>query len=178
MSYDGTFIDNKTVRFERLLPGPIARVWDFLTKSEFLVTWLASASGDFSKGGEITLCFTLSAHDECSDSICRGTIQDYDPPRLLSYTWRDVDGAGKERPASIVRFELSEEGNGVRLVLTHRKLAPSEMASFGAGWDSHLHYLAARLAAEPVKPFTEIFEAALKHYGPLAKSVTGVTQNV
>lgn len=178
MSHDGVFLDNSTVRFERLLPGSITRVWDFLTKSEFLATWLVSASGDFSKGGEITLSFTFSAHDECSDSICRGTIQDYDPPRLLSYTWRDVDSAGKERPASIVRFELSDEGGGVRLILTHRKLAPGEMAGFGAGWDSHLHYLAARLAGKPVKPFIEIFEAALKHYGPLAKSVTGVSQNV
>jgi hypothetical protein len=99
------------------------------------------------------------------------------PPRLLSYNWRDVDAQGKERPASLVRFELSEEAGRVRLVLTHRKLAPGEMAGFGAGWDAHLQYLAARLAGEPVKAFTEIFGAALKHYGPLAKAVTGVTQD-
>jgi hypothetical protein len=84
---------------------------------------------------------------------------------------------GHKRPASIVRFELSEEGAKVRLVLTHRKLARGEVLGFGAGWDSHLHYLGAGLTGKPVPRFAEIFEAALKHYGPLAKSVTGVTQN-
>ena len=177
MSYDGVFLDNSTVRFERRLPGPIERVWDYLTKSEFLATWLASASGDWRQGGEISLAFTFSAHDECGDSIARGTILDYDPPRLLSYSWRETDESGLERPASIVRFELSEREGSVHLVLTHRKLAPGEMAGFGAGWDSHLHYLGARLQGKPARPFVEIFEAALKHYGPLAKSVTGVTQN-
>lgn len=162
MSYDGIFIDNSTVCFERLLPGPVERVWDYLTKSEFLETWLASASGDWRKGGEITLSFAFSAHDECGDSSARGIIQDYDPPRLLSYTWCEDGQSG-----SIVRFELAEEGDKVRLVLTHRKLTSGEMAGFGAGWDSHLHYLAARLAGRKVKPFTELFEAALEHYGPL-----------
>lgn len=178
MSYDGVFVDRSTVRFERLLPGPIERVWDYLTKSEFLETWLASAKADLRPGGEIALTFTFSAHDECSDSICKGIIEDYDPPHLLSYTWREFDAAGREKPASIVRFELSAEGDDTRLILTHRKLAPNEIVGFGAGWDSHLNYLAARLSDKPVKPFVEIFEAALKHYGPLAKAVTGVTQNV
>lgn len=169
MSYDGVFLDNSTVRFERLLPGPIERVWDYLTKSEYLATWLASADGNWRPGGEITLSFTFSAEDDCGDSICRGVIEDYDPPRLLSYSWREFDAQGREKPASLVRFELSPAGDDVRLVLTHRKLAADEMLGFGAGWDSHLDYLAARLAGEPVKPFSEIFAAALAHYRPLTR---------
>ena len=177
MSHDGVFLDNSTVRFERLLPGPIERVWDFLTKPAFLETWLASATGDWRKGGEIALTFTLAAQEDCGDSLCMGTIQEYQPPRLLSYSWRDIDTDGKEQPASIVRFELSDEAGQVRLILTHRKLTRSEMAGFGAGWESHLHYLAARLAGETVRPFSEIFASAMKHYGPLAKAVTGVSQD-
>lgn len=173
MSYDGVFIDNSTVRFERLLPGPIGRVWDYLTKPEFLATWFASVSGDWRRGGEITLSFTLSAHDECSDSTASGIIEDYEPPRLLSYSWCEADATGHKRPASIVRFELSEEGAKVRLVLTHRKLASSEIVGFGAGWDSHLQYLAARLSGEPVESFAAIFDVALEHYGPLAKIAAG-----
>lgn len=169
MSYDGVFLDNSTVRFERLLPGPIERVWDYLTKSEFLATWLAGAEGDWRKGGEITLSFTFSAHDECGDSSAAGVVQDYDPPRLLSYTWREFDSLGREKPASIVCFELAPEGDNVRLVLTHRKLGADEMPGFGAGWDSHLHYLAARLGGKPVRPFVELFEPALAFYSALAK---------
>lgn len=178
MSYDGVFIDRSTVRFERLLPGPIERVWDYLTKSEFLETWLASAKADLRPGGEITLAFTFSALDECSDSVCRGVIQECEPPHLFAYTWREFDAAGREKPASLVRFELSVEGGDVRLILNHRKLAPAEIVGFGAGWDSHLNYLAARLSGRPVKPFAEIFAAAMKHYGPLAKAAAGVSQNV
>lgn len=177
MSHDGIFLDNSTVRFERLLPGPIDRVWDFLTKPELLATWLASATGEWRKGGEIAFTFTLAAQEECGDSLCKGTILDYGPPRSLSYDWRDIDADGKERPASIVHIELSEEAGQVRLILTHRKLAKAEMAGFGAGWGSHLHYLAARLAGEKVEPFSEIFDAAMIHYGPLAKAVTGVSQD-
>ncbi|MGE4252776.1 MAG: SRPBCC family protein [Parvibaculaceae bacterium] len=169
MSYDGVFLDNSTVRFERLLPGPIERVWDYLTKSEYLETWLAGAEANWRPGGEITLAFTFSAQDECSDSICKGIVQDYDPPRLLSYSWREFDPQGREKPASVVRFELAEEGDQIRLVLTHRKLSRAEMPGFGAGWDSHLHYLAARIAGQPVRPFPEIFAAALTHYSTLAK---------
>ncbi len=169
MSYDGVFLDNSTVRFERLLPGPIERVWDYLTKSEFLETWLAGVAGDWRPGGEITLSFTFSAHDDCGDSSAAGVVQDYDPPRLLSYTWREVDSQGQEKPASIVRFELTPEGSDVRLILTHRKLSTAEMSGFGAGWDSHLHYLAARLDGKPVRPFIELFEPALAFYSVLAK---------
>ncbi len=36
----GTIVDAHTVRFERLLPGAIERVWDYLTKPEpFLPVW-------------------------------------------------------------------------------------------------------------------------------------------
>lgn len=178
MSYDGVFLDAQTVRFDRLLPGPIERVWDYLTKSDLLATWLASANGDMRKGGEIALTFTFSAHDQCSDSICKGNVEDYDPPHVLSYTWREFDETGTEKPASLVRFELSAQGDNVRLVLTHRKLSQNEMAGFGAGWDSHLQYLAARISGKPVKPFAEIFAAAMQHYGPAARAVTGVSQNV
>ncbi len=169
MSYDGVFLDNSTVRFERLLPGPIERVWDYLTKSEYLETWLAGVEGDWRPGGEIMLSFTFSAHDDCGDSSAAGVVQDYDPPRLLSYTWREVDSQGQEKPASIVRFELTPEGDKVRLILTHRKLSTAEMPGFGAGWDSHLHYLAARLGGKPVRPFIELFEPALAHYSISAK---------
>jgi hypothetical protein len=35
----------QAVRFERLLPGPIERVWDYLTKPDLQRTWLAESAG-------------------------------------------------------------------------------------------------------------------------------------
>jgi hypothetical protein len=51
----GKIVDSSTVRFERLLPGPIERVWDHLTKPEFLATWLAVGQMDARVGGRVEL---------------------------------------------------------------------------------------------------------------------------
>src|SRR5688572_17308230 len=40
-----------TVRIERLLPGPIQRVWDYLTESELRGKWFASGELDARVGG-------------------------------------------------------------------------------------------------------------------------------
>lgn len=40
MSNYGSILDRNTVKFERVLEGPIERVWDYLTKREHLAPWL------------------------------------------------------------------------------------------------------------------------------------------
>lgn len=40
MSEYGELLGESTVRFERLLPGPIERVWRFLTESDKRAQWL------------------------------------------------------------------------------------------------------------------------------------------
>ena len=40
-------IDSQTVRFERLLPGPVERVWDYLTQPDLQRTWLAESAVEF-----------------------------------------------------------------------------------------------------------------------------------
>ena len=50
----GTYetIDGKpAVRFERLLPGPIERVWEFVTESEPRSRWLAAGPRPRPRGG-------------------------------------------------------------------------------------------------------------------------------
>ena len=42
MSDFGVVLESGTVRFERLLPGPVERVWSYLTDSEKRGQWLAS----------------------------------------------------------------------------------------------------------------------------------------
>jgi uncharacterized protein YndB with AHSA1/START domain len=53
----GQLLDPATVRFERVLPGPIERVWDYLTVSEKRAKWLASGEIDLRVGGTGTLTF-------------------------------------------------------------------------------------------------------------------------
>jgi hypothetical protein len=51
MSTTAQIAATPAVRFERLLPGPIERVWDYLTKPDLQRTWLAESAAEL---GEIT----------------------------------------------------------------------------------------------------------------------------
>lgn len=140
-----------TVRIERMLPGPVERVWSYLTESDKRARWLASGEMELRVGGRVEHVFRnseLTENDEppppkyaqhAGESRSYGTITACDPPRLLAYTW----GGGEE---SEVSFELAPVGDRVRLVLTHRRLATREdMIGVAGGWHAHLDILADRL---------------------------------
>jgi uncharacterized protein YndB with AHSA1/START domain len=152
----GTITGPGTIRFERLLPGPIERVWRYLTESEARSQWLASGEMELREGAEFTLRFlhaSLSPHPEVipeqyrefengCELMCQVTR--VDPPRLLSYTW----GGDSE-----VTYELAPEGERVRLILTHRRLDDADMVSVASGWHTHLAILSDRLASRDPQPF-------------------------
>ena len=52
MNEYGVITHPDTVRLERLLPGPIERVWDYLTDSKKRGTWLATGTMDLRVGGK------------------------------------------------------------------------------------------------------------------------------
>ena len=63
----GIFTAPGIIRFERLLPGPIERVWAYLTESEKRSRWLASGEMDIRIGGRVELNFfhaNLAPHDD------------------------------------------------------------------------------------------------------------------
>lgn len=141
-----------TVRIERRLPGPIQRLWAYLTESDKRRLWLASGEMALQPGGGVTLVFRntkLTGHDGSpppkyahhpEESQLNGTVIDCDPPRLLRYRW------GVSPDASEVCFELTEQGADVLLVVTHTRLPTrDEMLSVAAGWHTHLEILTARL---------------------------------
>ena len=49
-----------TLRIERLLPGPIERVWQYLTDSEKRATWLAVGKVEQQVGGKVEHIFRNS----------------------------------------------------------------------------------------------------------------------
>lgn len=142
-----------TVRIERLLPGPIERVWAYLTESDKRGRWLASGAMDLRVGGAVELRFDNSRLTRGDDppppkyarhadpSSNRGHITAIDPPRLLSYTWNDAGDGDSE-----VRFELEPQGDQVRLVVTHFRLdSRGGLVSVSGGWHAHLGILLALL---------------------------------
>ncbi|MCY1018731.1 SRPBCC family protein [Pyxidicoccus sp. MSG2] len=152
MSEHGVVVTD-LIRFERVLPGPLERVWEYLTVPELRGKWLASGPMELHVGGRVELHFlqsSLSSHFEPTPARFKqfengcsleGRVTRCEPPRLLSYTW---GGDGE------VSFELTPRGEDVRLVLIHRRLEPRHLVGVASGWHTHLDILGARLrGAEP-----------------------------
>lgn len=141
-----TIVDRGTLMFVRHLPGPIERVWAYLTDPKFLAKWLSDGSVADSVGGEVSL-----------EMGATGRVTVYEPPHVLEYTWNELELSRGSLADSLVRWELSEEGNGVRLTLTHSKLPESEVTPHGIGWHALLHRLSACVDGRAPEPIGELF---------------------
>lgn len=146
----GVAVASGVVRFERRVPGPIERVWTYLTDSELRGKWFGSGPMEPRVGGKVEL---LIRHADLSpikearpaeipqdEFASTGRVTQYDPPRLLSFLWGE-----EENPGEVV-FELTPQGDEVLLVLIHRQLANrAEMVDVAGGWHTHLSVLVALL---------------------------------
>ena len=160
MSDYGTVTEDGTVRFERLLPAPAERVWDYLTQSELRRKWFAGGEMELEPGGRVGLVFRnseLAPGDEEVPEKYRqyegmesgGEIVRAERPRLLVFNWFE-DNA----PATEVSWELKPEGEQTRMVLTHRRLANrAAMVDVSGGWHLHLDVLEDVLAGRAPRPF-------------------------
>jgi len=162
MNEYGVVTEPRTVYYERLLPGPIERVWAYITESEKRGKWLGTGEMELRVGGRVELKFH---HDDLSAKIeptperfkqregmqLVGRVTRCEPPRLLSWIW-DVS-TGSE-----VTFELTPRGADVMLALTHRGLrVRNAMLSVGPGWHAHLGVLADNLNGREPGPFWSTF---------------------
>ena len=145
----GTLSDGNVLRMQRRLPGPIERVWSYLTDSDLRRQWLASGTMPLQPGASFELVWR---NDELSASPAerpdgfpaesRATCEfvELDPPRRMRYRW---PGVGE------VSFELEPLGNEVMLTLTHRQLSGERLVlNVCAGWHAHLALLVALLEGQ------------------------------
>jgi uncharacterized protein YndB with AHSA1/START domain len=169
----GTLVEPGIVRFERRLPGPIDRVWAYLTEPEKRARWLAGGEMELHVGGRVELWFKhadLSPIEaptperfaaSVNGSAVPGTVTACEPPHRLAFTW----GEGNER-FSEVTFELEEVGDGVLLTVTHRRLGDDRKtwANVAGGWHTHLAILEDRLHDRVPEPFFASFERIEAEY--------------
>jgi uncharacterized protein YndB with AHSA1/START domain len=177
----GVVLEPGTVRLERVLPGPIERVWAYLTESEKRGKWLATGEMEPRVGGvaELTIRHSTLSTKQApiparfkkfeKGATSQHTITRFEPPRLLSLTWGGgIDGMSE------VTFELSARGDEVLLVVTHRRLADRQTAvDVCAGWHSHLAILLDRLNGREPEAFWTLWERLKSEYEkrvPSAKS--------
>ena len=146
----GTIVDGTTVRFERVLPAPVARVWWFLSDPAGMAAWLTDGDLEPRAGGRLELRWDTG-------DVEHGEVTRWEPERVLEYTW-NVSGM-----ESVVRYELTPRGDRTLLVLTHTRLEPNRLAGYAAGWDAHVHMLAAACEGAS-REFQETFERMLPIY--------------
>jgi uncharacterized protein YndB with AHSA1/START domain len=143
----GQLIEPTVLKLERLLPGPLERVWDYITVAELRKQWLAAGDMRLEVGAEVDFVWR---NDELTDPAgkrpegmsaenrmtCR--ILEVDPPRRLFISW------GVQ---SDVLFELEPKGNDTLMIVTHRRPPTRDtLLNVSAGWHAHVDVLAARLA--------------------------------
>jgi uncharacterized protein YndB with AHSA1/START domain len=154
-----------TLKIERLLPGPIERVWAYLTESELRRQWLAAGRMEMKVGASVELVWRN--HELTNPSGVRPpgfpeeqrmqiSITELDPPHKLAITWGSTGG---------VSFELDPRGSDVLLTVTHRRLPDrATMLMIGAGWHMHLDILAARATGNEPEPFWDGWSRLKKEY--------------
>lgn len=173
----GKVLESGAVRFERCLPGPIERVWEYLTVPEKRALWLAAGEMELHVGGRVMLEFhnaTLAPKGEAVPDWLKpytgpmtnpGRVTQVNKPYLLAFTWGD---AGNGSPASEVVFELKAQGKDVMLALTHRRLTSStEGLMVSCGWHVHVSLLVAVMNGDPKPPYWQKFDQVQAHYKKL-----------
>ncbi len=170
----GQFIGPAEVRLVRTLPGPIERVWDYLTDSEKRSRWFAGGPIEPRVGGKVT--FHVRHKDlapnetppvefkdkhDCGHTMS-GVVTRFEPPRALAFTF----GSTGDSEAT---FELTAQGPNVQLVLTHRARGEDieYLAQFGSGWHTHFAHLVAVLEGAPRPGFWPVHARLYAEYEKL-----------
>jgi uncharacterized protein YndB with AHSA1/START domain len=161
----GEITEPGTLTIQRRLPGPIERVWAYLTKSDLRRQWLAAGAMEMKVGASCELVWrnaelndppspTPPGHSEEHRMEVR--ITELDPPRKLAITWGSTGG---------VTFELQPRGDDVLLTVTHHRVTDRDiLRKVSAGWHMHLDVLAARIAGQQPQPFWDGWSKLQKDY--------------
>lgn len=143
-----------SLKFQRLLPGPIEHTWAYLTDNDLRRQWLAAGHLGMNVGAPVEFVWR---NDELSNPASQrpagfpeeqrmqGRITAFESARKLAIAW---DGFGE------VSYELSRENEHVLLTMTQRGLPNRDIVvMFAAGSHVHLDILAARMGGGEIEPF-------------------------
>ncbi|NNE58048.1 MAG: SRPBCC family protein [Hellea sp.] len=168
----GKLLEDGSLKFERLLPGPISRVWDWFASGEERARWLCGGGTAAKAGQTIKFDFLhskLTPHDEAYpeayEEMESGVsfdveIMTCDSPSHLVWFWPSPDSSDV-----IVDVRLREDGDQVRLILIQRgEVTPDHLISTSAGWHVHLDIMAAKMNSDVPWPFWTAHEEKVLEY--------------
>jgi uncharacterized protein YndB with AHSA1/START domain len=148
--------DNDTLVTEINIAAPPQRVFKALTDEQELARWFTNSECpvktwqmDARPGGRYGYATEKGTVvvNGASEFECHGEIIEFDPPRLLAYSWI-ANWHDDKSLATVVRWELTPVGGGTHVKVTHSGLAQENVArkDYSGGWPGVL---------ESLKKFTE-----------------------
>jgi uncharacterized protein YndB with AHSA1/START domain len=161
----GTLTEPATLTIQRRLPGPVERIWDYLTKSEFRKQWLAAGDMDLKVGGTFEFIWRNAELSDppgqrpagaAEEHRMTGTITELAAPYRLAISWGSTGG---------VVFDLDPQGKDVLLTLTHHRVPDRAiLLNVSAGWHAHLDALVLRLEGRQVSSFWDAWSRLKADY--------------
>src|SRR5918994_1653511 len=115
----GALVGPDTLRIQRLLPGPIERVWSYLVDSELRKLWFADGEIEPVEGAPFELVWRNDERagaqgqrpkDVSEEHRMQSEVIVAEAPRKLVIAWANTGN---------VTFELEPHGEGVLLTITH-----------------------------------------------------------
>ena len=144
-------VDQDAVVSEIHIAAPPERVFQALLDPKQVMQWWTSAECQIEsfnieprKGGRWTYDTKQSKLNVggVTKFHCDGEVLEYDPPRLLSYTWVANWHDDKSR-RTVVRWELTPKAGGTHVKVTHSGLVQEATArkDYSGGWPGVLAQL-------------------------------------
>lgn len=94
----GELTEPTTLKIQRVLPGPIERIWSYLTQSDLRRKWLAAGDMEMKVGAPFEFVWR---NDELTsppgqrpqgfgaEHCTQSRIVEVDPPRKIVFTWQN-----------------------------------------------------------------------------------------
>lgn len=153
MSEFGVRVDDRTVRFERLLPGPIEKVWAFLADSNKRGEWFTSGALPAKVGEPFEMRFHHADYSpnkappppgyesvDREPQVMHSILLALEPPHRLAFSFGKSLEPSKYTEVDI-RLTPQPDGK-IKLTLTHSRLPDRDYAlKISGGWHSHLAML-------------------------------------
>jgi uncharacterized protein YndB with AHSA1/START domain len=155
---DLTIVDGlASLEFKRFLKYPPEKVWSMLTEPERFRRWNPGIlSFEARPGGALEVKIGEQFH-------WKGKVLAWEPHRLFEHEFNHAPcNEMPEGEHSILRWELSPEGEGTRLHFSHSRLSSSE--GFAAGSHVMLDRLRETLGEAPLPEFESSYAALESHY--------------
>lgn len=146
-----------TVRFERRYATTPEDLWSSVTDPARIARWLGPVYGDLRVGGRYELRMGDDVAGSPENAV--GEVLECEPPQHLLLGWLFP---GEEE--SRVTVDVRADGDGAVLVLEHRNLTVPAARGYGGGWHASLDQLDDHVAGRAVRPWQELFDAALPRY--------------